>query len=150
MLDPDFRDMLSAFSKERVEYLVVGAHALGAHGLVRPTGDLDLWVHPPPENAGRVHRALVAFGVPPDRIAAADLARRGAVIEIGESPIRIDLLTSLTGLDFAEAWVDAVVLEIDGLEVSVLSRADLITHKRASGRPRDLEDLRWLEAESQN
>lgn len=146
MLDPDFRDMLSAFSAERVEYLVVGAHALGAHGLTRPTGDLDLWVHPTPENAGRVHRALVTFGVPEDRIPTAELSRRGTVVELGEAPIRIDLLTSLPGLEFGDAWAGAIVLEIEGLEVPVLSRSDLITHKRASGRPRDLEDLRWLEA----
>jgi hypothetical protein len=103
MLNPDFSDMLSAFTGESVEYLVVGAYALAAHGVPRATGDLDFWIRPTPENASRVLRALAAFGAPTADLALDDLTTPDLVFQIGVEPNRIDILTSIDGVTFDEA-----------------------------------------------
>jgi len=92
MLNPDFRDMLSAFGEEKVDFLVVGAYAMAAHGVPRATGDLDFWVRPSEENAERVIRALVRFGAPMDAITVDDFTTPGLVFQIGVEPNRVDLL----------------------------------------------------------
>jgi hypothetical protein len=104
VLNPDFRDMLSALYEEGVEFLVVGAYAMAAHGVTRATGDLDFWVHPSESNAQRLIRALNRFGAPTDSITAADFASPDLVFQIGIEPNRIDLLTSIDGVDFQRAW----------------------------------------------
>lgn len=146
MLSRDFRDMLSAFSAGGVEFLLVGAYALSAHGLVRGTGDLDLWVRATPENAGRVYQALLAFGAPADRFRAEDFTLPDTVVQIGIPPLRVDILTAISGVEFAAAWEARTVLQLDGIELPVLSRQHLIANKRAADRPKDRLDLRWLEA----
>jgi hypothetical protein len=105
-MNPDFVDLLRAFVAADVRYLVVGAYALALHGRPRATGELDVWVEATAENATRVIRALTAFGAPMQDIAEADFARPGVVYQIGVPPGRIDLLTDLTGLIFADAWPD--------------------------------------------
>ena len=145
MLSSDFHDILSAFSDARVEFLLVGAYALSAHGLVRGTGDLDLWVRATPDNAARVHRALLAFGAPADRFSVQDFTEPDSVIQIGVPPFRLDVLTSISGVEFAEAWAARIVLRLDGIELPVLSREHLIANKRAADRPKDRLDLKWLE-----
>jgi hypothetical protein len=145
MLSRDFRDILSALSDAEVEFLVVGAYALAAQGLVRGTGDLDLWVRSTVENAARTHRALIAFGAPADQFSADDLCRPDSVLQIGVPPLRVDILTSVSGVDFTQAWNARIMVEIEGVRVPVLSRAHLVANKRAAGRPKDLLDLRWLE-----
>ena len=136
--------MLAALSAEGAEYLVVGAHALAAHGSPRATGDLDLWVRPTSENAPRVWRALEAFGAPLHDLTLEDLSRPDVVFQIGLAPQRIDLLTSITGVGFEEAMNNRVVVEIEGLEIPVLGRAELIRNKRIVGRARDLADIEDL------
>jgi hypothetical protein len=145
-MNRDFSDMLSALSAGGAEYLVVGAHALAAHGRPRATGDLDLWVRPTPENAGRVWRALAQFGAPLGSLSVADLEHSGIVFQIGVPPCRIDILTSIDGVDFDEAWPRRIHVSIGPNEVPVLGREDLVANKRAAGRPKDLADLSWLES----
>jgi hypothetical protein len=140
----EFAEMLSALSGERVEYLVVDAHALAAHGLIRATGDLEIWVRATPENADRVLRALLAFGAPLLDLTRDDLLRPGTVFQIGVVPGRIDLLTGLTGLTFEEAWPSRVVTTVDDLTVPVIGREELLRNKEATGRPQDLADAAWL------
>lgn len=144
-MNRDFLDMLSALSEEDAEYLIVGAYALAVHGLPRATGDLDIWVHRSPENADRVWRALSRFGAPLDSLVQADLSSEGLVFQIGMAPQRIDLLTSIDGVEFAVAWADRLETEVSGLTVPIISREHLAANKRASGRPQDLADLTWLE-----
>ena len=146
MLNPDYRDMLSALSAAGVEYLLVGAFALAAHGLPRATGDIDIWVRPSPENALRVLKALQEFGAPAFNLTIEDLSTLDLVFQIGVAPRRIDILTSIDGIDFDHAWPNRVSVELEGVTVPVISRADLITNKRASGRPKDRADLAWLES----
>jgi hypothetical protein len=143
-LNRDYVEMLAALSAEGAEYLVVGAHALAAHGTPRATGDLDLWVRATPENARRVWRALETFGAPLYDLTLEDLSRPDVVFQIGLVPNRIDLLTSISGVDFEEAWKNHIFVEIEDLEVAVLGRAELIRNKRAVGRARDLADIEEL------
>jgi len=144
MLNPDFRDILLAFEEEEVEYLVVGAYALAAQGIPRATGDLDLWVHSSQENARSVLRALSRFGAPSQSITEADLATEDLVFQIGISPRRIDILTSITGVPFTNAWSRRLNIRMDGIQVSVIGREDLIENKRATARPQDLLDVEKL------
>jgi hypothetical protein len=147
MLNPDFRDMLSAFIAEETEFLVVGAYALSAHGVPRATGDLDCWVARSRTNAARVLRALQHFGAPTEALSLSDLQRENLVFQIGVEPNRIDVLTSIDGVEFNLAWRDRLVASIDGLAVPILSRHHLLANKRAVGRPQDIADVSLLEAE---
>jgi hypothetical protein len=144
-VSPDFRDLLSEFNAHGVEYLVVGAYALAAHGRVRATGDLDVWVRPNPSNATRVLKALRAFGAPLQDLSENDLSRPGTVFQIGVAPLRIDVLTGIDQVDFDEAWNDRVSTKFADQAVDVLSVAHLIKNKRAVGRTQDLADVEWLE-----
>lgn len=144
-MNSDFVELLREFSAQSVEYLVVGAHALAAHGHVRATKDLDVWIRPTPENAARVYRALRAFGAPLNDLKEEDLATAGTVFQIGVAPVRIDVLTEIDGVGFEEAWVNRVTASFGGVPTAVLSREDLIRNKRASGRLQDLADVERLE-----
>jgi hypothetical protein len=134
-------------SAEKVEYLLVGAYALAAHGLPRATGNLDLWVKPEPDNAARVMRALEVFGVPMKNLSAEDFTRRGTVVQIGSAPQRIDLMTTLEGVSFDYAAPRRLDVELDSIRIPVLNREDLATNKRAVGRPQDMADASWLEGQ---
>lgn len=120
MLNLDYRDILSAFNAERVEYLLVGAYALAAHGAPRATRDIDLWIRPAPENAQRVWQALARFGAPLERIHESDLATPGMVIQIGNEPRRIDVITAIDGVSFEEAWPAHIEVVVDGLPIPVI------------------------------
>lgn len=146
-MNRDFAEMLSALSDAGAEFLVVGAHALAAHGRPRATGDLDVWVRPTAENAAKVWAALARFGAPLSGVRKDDLATPGLVFQIGVEPVRIDILTAIDGVDFEGAWQRRLVVEIDGLKVPLIGRDDLIRNKRAAGRPQDLADIAALEQE---
>jgi hypothetical protein len=144
-MNPDFVEMLSALHDAGAEYLVVGAHALAAHGRPRATGDLDIWVRPTPTNAKRVYGALARFGAPLDDLTPDELAAPDLVFQIGVVPARIDILTSVSGVSFDEGWNSRISVPIGTLAVPVIGRECLIKNKRASGRPRDLADIADLE-----
>ena len=150
MLNENFRDMLSTLNDAGAEYLVVGAYALTAYGPARATGDFDIWVRPTEENAERVWTALERFGAPRRKLTRQDLVTPDVVFQIGIAPNRIDLLTSITGVAFEEAWPHRVQVTIDGLQVPVLGREQLLKNKRAIGRPKDLADVAWLEETGPN
>ena len=146
-MNPDFRDMLSALSEAGAEYLVVGAYALAAHGYPRATGDMDVWVKHSRENAQKVWSALVVFGAPLEGLTREDLNTPGTVFQIGVAPRRIDILTSITGVDFDDAWPRHRDVEFEGATIPVLGREDLLKNKKALKRPKDLADVAWLEGE---
>lgn len=146
VLNPDFRDILSAFIDARVEFLLVGGYAMAAHRLPRATKDLDLWVCPSPENAVRVLQALDVFGAPRHGLTAADLEVGGTIYQVGVPPNRVDVITTVDGVQFGEAWSERVDVEVDGLRVPVIGRRQLIANKRTVGRPQDLVDAALLEA----
>lgn len=148
----DFRDLLAEFTKADVRFLVVGAHALGAHGVPRATVDLDVWIARTPDNAKRVWAALAAFGAPLETLSIreADFVRPDLVAQFGLPPFRIDILTGVSGLTFDEAWPNRVEADFDDVRVPFLGRAELIRNKRASGRKKDLADIESLGAEDQS
>lgn len=143
----DYVDMLRALINARVEFLIVGAHAMAAHGVPRATLDLDIYVRASKDNAIRVITALRAFGAPLSAhdVSEADFERPGTVYQLGLPPNRIDLLTRISGVEFDEAWESRVVARIGDLEVPVIGRAPLVRNKRAAGRDKDLVDVRLLE-----
>jgi hypothetical protein len=149
-MNPDFADILSALSAAGVEFLIVGAYALAAHGVPRATGDLDIWVRPTPDNAARTLRALAAFGAPVSDLSVGDLTRPGTVFQMGLPPARIDILSGITGVDFAAAWERRVTVSLAEGEVGVLSKADFIANKSAVGRPKDLADVALLDEADQD
>lgn len=144
-MNQDFKDLLAEFNARQVEYLIVGAHALAAHGHVRATQDLDIWVRPDPENAKRVLAALRAFGAPLHDLTEQDLSKPGLIFQIGVEPIRIDVLTVIDGVQFDEAWSERVDSKFADQPVAVISRAHLIKNKLAAARTQDLADVERLE-----
>lgn len=147
MLNPDYKDMLSAFAEENVEYLLVGAYALAAHGYVRATEDIDLRVKGGRENAERIMAALTRFGAPTHEVEARDFEAPGVVFQIGVAPRQIDILTSIDAVDFDAAWPEREEVEVVELKIPVIGRRHLLRNKRAAGRPKDLADAAWLEGE---
>lgn len=145
MLNEDYKDMLQALSAEKVKFLLVGAYALAAHGYPRATMDIDIWIMPSPENAAAVMRSLKRFGAPLRDISASDFQTKGVIFQIGVAPRRIDIITAVDGLTFAEAFANSTVVSIEGLEIHIPSVTDLIINKRASGRTKDLADAEMLE-----
>lgn len=143
--NPDFSDLFSELSAAGAEFLLVGAHAVMFYAAPRYTKDLDIWIRPSRDNAQRVYRALAAFGAPLDELTVDDLAVEGTIFQLGMAPNRIDIVTSITGVDFTSAWGRRVATTYGQVPVHVLSIEDLMTNKRAVGRPQDLIDLEHLE-----
>jgi hypothetical protein len=143
-MNQDFRDLLAEFNARRVEFLVVGAHALAAHGHVRATRDLDIWIRPSQENADRVLEALRAFGAPLHDLTGKDLATPGLVFQIGVEPIRIDVLTVIDGVQFDAAWAERMISQYGDQPVGVLSREHLLKNKLTVARTQDLADVEAL------
>jgi hypothetical protein len=141
----DFVEMWSALNDAGADWLLVGGYAVGIYGYPQATEALDVWVRPTPANARRVVRALVAFGAPEPLEAEAGLAREGSILQIGVAPVRIDFITSASGLGFDDAWGRKERHVIAGVPVHLPSMRDLITNKRASGRLQDLADVEKLE-----
>ena len=149
-LPDDFRDMLICLADAGADFVVVGGHAVAAHGYVRATKDLDVFVRPTTENARAVYRALVAFGAP---VAAFDVKPEDfetydGVLQIGVAPLRVDILVRIAGVTFDDAASDPVVVEVEGRRVSIIGRQALVRNKRAAGRPQDLADVAILEGQS--
>jgi len=145
-VNPDFVDLLRSLSDHEARFLVVGAYALAVHGRPRATGDLDLWVEPTPENARRVYAALRHFGAPLADLTEVDLSTEGVVFQMGLPPRRIDLLTRISGVGFAEAWTHRTTARFGDLACPVIGLDDQIINKRATGREKDLVDANDLEA----
>jgi hypothetical protein len=142
---PDFKELLLAFNAHDVEYLIVGAHALAAHGHVRATKDMDVWVRPERSNAHKVLKALSDFGAPLNDLTVDDLSRKETVFQIGVPPLRIDVITDIDGVEFAEAWPERVETAFGGVPTFVISRHHLITNKKTTARLQDLADVQQLE-----
>jgi len=146
MLNEDYKDILLALSDEKVKFLLVGAYALAAHGYLRATMDIDIWVNPSAENADAVLRALHHFGTPLHNLTKDDLQKDGTIFQIGVVPRRIDIITSASGLQFEETYGRSLSVNIEGVEVHIPSIDDLIQNKRAIGRTKDLADAEALES----
>jgi len=143
-LPTDFKKFLTLLNSGHVDYLVVGGYAVAFHGHPRATGDLDLWIATSPENVVRIRRALEEFGFSRELVASAPLDVAGKVIRMGAPPLRIELLTSISGVDFDVCHRRRETLVVDAIEVAFISLADLRANKRAAGRAQDIADLEDL------
>jgi hypothetical protein len=146
-INRDFEEMFSALSDAGVEFLVVGGHAVMFYSEPRYTKDIDIWVRPTRANAQHVIAALTKFGAPLADLSVEDLAVEGTVFQIGVEPNRIDVTTSIDGVDFARAWPSRVAASYGSAPIQILGKCDLQENKRASGRPQDLLDLERLSEE---
>lgn len=144
-MNRDFEEMLGALSEAEAKFMVIGAHAVAVYATPRATGDLDIWVNNTRENAERVWSALVAFGAPLDELTREDLVSDDLVFQIGLAPSRIDILTTIGGVDFVDAWPRRTKVSLWGMTVPVIGRDDLIRSKRVVGREKDLADVAELE-----
>jgi hypothetical protein len=147
-LSRDFSEFVDACSARGVRFLVVGGYAVAAHGHPRMTKDLDVLVDPARDNADRLVAALGDFGFGSVGLVAEDFIAPGEVVQLGYPPVRIDLLTSLDGVEFDAAYAGRVDVDIDGRSIPVIGRAELIANKRATGRLQDLADVERLEADA--
>lgn len=140
-LDRDFSAFVELCIAHEVRFLIVGGYALAAHGLPRATGDLDAWVSSSRENANRIVGVLEEFGFGGVGVDVTDFEKDDSVVQLGYPPFRIDILTSIDGVDFESAWLRRVLVQIGDVEVPFIGREDLIANKKAAGRPQDLVDV---------
>lgn len=143
-VQPDFKDLLSLFNAHHVEYVIVGSYALAFHGAPRYTGDIDLFVRPTEENAGRILNALADFGFGSLQLQIKDFVSPDQVIQLGIPPVRIDLLTSISGRDWESVQEDKVTGKYGDLEVFYIGKKSYLLNKKASGRAKDLADVEAL------
>lgn len=135
-LPPDFKEFLKLLNSEKVEYLVIGGYAVGHHGFVRATADMDVWISTSPEDTERLSRVLIQFGFSAGHVPARMLQEKGKVFRMGLPPTRLEILTSISGVEFADCFARCVVAQWEEVPVNIISLADLRINKKASGRPR--------------
>jgi hypothetical protein len=145
LTSPDFKELLNLFKKHNVRYLIIGGYAVMRYSEPRFTKDLDLLVAVDEENARAVYNSLKEFGAPLQNLSPEDFAEEGYFYQMGSPPLRVDVLMSIPGISFAEAWKNRETVMIAETEMQFISKSDLIKAKRASGRPQDLLDLENLE-----
>jgi hypothetical protein len=143
-MQEDFKELLALFGKNKVEYIIVGAFALAYHGVPRYTGDLDILINAVPDNADKIIQSLKAFGFGSLKLNPSDFTKRDQVVQLGYPPVRIDIITSITGVPWEEADNGKSIQLIGDLEICFLGRKELIRNKKATGRKKDLADLEAL------
>ncbi len=149
LTSPDFKDLLKIFKKRKIRYLIVGGYAVMKYSEPRFTKDLHVFIAPDRENAKSVFLALKEFGAPLENLTPADFAHEGYFYQMGRPPLRVDIMMSIPGVQFDEAWQNREVFGLDDLQIFFISRSDLIKAKEASGRPQDKIDLEKLKAAEQ-
>jgi len=130
--------------KHKVEYLLIGGHAVAYHGYPRATQDMDIWIAIRPDNAERMIAALREFGFDMPQLSAGLFLQDKSMVRMGIPPVRIEITTTISGVDFAECYAERIVDTIDGVKVNVISLRHLRANKKASGRHKDLDDLEHL------
>ena len=145
-LQKDLREFIELLLSKRVEFVIVGAHAVAYYGHPRITGDIDFLVRTSPENAAKLESVFSQFGFSGPPFIAAEFLRPGQVFQVGRPPNRIDVLTSISGIDTESVWRDRVIGKLAGLTVDFISRAHLVQNKSSTGRPKDLSDIEALKS----
>lgn len=144
MLNQDYKEMLSLLLDNKVEFLLVGAYAMAAHGFPRATADIDIFVKPDSENASKLYRTLEEFGAPLENVSPEDFSEPGIILQIGVAPRRIDVITTIDGMTYHEASEGKEIIKIEDLLIPVISRQNLIINKMSTGREKDEIDARNL------
>ena len=143
-LHPDFKDFLRLLTSYNVRYLLVGGYAVGYHGYPRATGDMDIWIEMSESNSKKVASAFRDFGMPDEAISEDLFLEKNKAIRIGVPPVRLEVITSASGVDFNECYSNREFVEIDGIPINLISLQDLKKNKRAAGRHKDMEDMEHL------
>jgi len=143
-LHQDFKEFLRLLNSHQVEYLLVGGYAVGHHGYPRATGDMDVWIAVNESNAEKMVSVLSDFGMPKKALSKKLFLEKDKIIRMGVPPVRIEIITGASGVDFAECYSRRESIDIDGVTVNIISLNDLRTNKKATGRHKDLEDLEHL------
>ncbi len=144
ILSQDFKEFVELLNANHVRYLVVGGYAVAIHGHPRYTKDLDVWVEPDPDNAGRIIDALDQFGFGSLQLTRDDFVQPEQIVQLGYPPYRIDLITSIAGGEFESCYSNRKSIDVSGVTVNFIGLDDLRRNKAASGRPQDLADLHHL------
>jgi hypothetical protein len=148
-IQQDFRELLELFNRHKVEYIVVGSYALAHYGAPRYTGDIDLYVKPAPENAEKIISSLNDFGFASLNLSAEDFCVTQQIVQLGHPPVRIDIITSITGVEWEEAWDNKISGKYGDIPVFFLGRDEYIANKRATGRKKDIADLEAIGADTE-
>lgn len=143
MLNSDYKEMLLLLLKHKVDFMLIGAYALAFYGSPRATGDIDFFVECSPENSRKIFAALIEFGAPVSTIDDQYLAHHSNIFQIGVAPCRIDIITKIDGVEYSTVVKNFI--QVDGIEIPVISKEDFIKNKRAAGRLKDLADIDALE-----
>ena len=143
-LPKDFRDFLKLLNVHKVKYLLVGGYAVGYHGYPRATNDIDIWVENSEKNANRTVDAIKEFGFSDPKITPELFRRKKNIIRMGRTPMRIEIILDIDGVEFSKCYKNKITVEIDGIKVKIISLSDLKANKKASGRHKDLADLDYL------
>ena len=143
-LPDDFKEFLKLLNSHGVEYLLIGGYAVGCHGYPRATGDLDIWIAIDPQNADRLVAVFREFGFAVSGLNRDLFLEPGSMVRIGNPPIRIEIITDISGAEFENCYPNRVRMELDGIPIDVINMDDLRSNKRASGRPKDMDDLKNL------
>jgi hypothetical protein len=149
LTNPDFKELLKIFEKRKIRYLVVDGYAVMKYSEPRFTKDLDVFIATDQDNANGVYSALKEFGAPLENLTADDFAHEGYFYQMGRAPLRVDIMMSIPGVEFDEAWENREVIELNDLKIYFISRSDLIRAKEASGRPQDKIDIKKLKEAEQ-
>lgn len=143
-LPDDFRDFLKLLNDHRIRYLLIGGYAVGLHGYPRATGDLDIWVDSQPENSERLTAAVRKFGFDLPEVLPETFQKADTIFRMGRPPIRIEIHTSISGVEFEKCFKERILKTIDGININLINLENLLTNKRAAGRHRDLDDIENL------
>jgi predicted nucleotidyltransferase len=143
-LPPDFKEFLALLNSAKIEYLVIGGYAVSFHGYPRPTGDLDIWIAIPTDHAASILKVLASFGFGAAGATPEAFLTPGFTVRMGHPPVRIEIMNSISGVDFRECYSRRLQTAMDGVPVNIITREDLLANKRAAGREKDLNDLKHL------
>jgi hypothetical protein len=143
-LPPDFKEFLRLLSDHRAEYLLIGGYAVAYYGYPRATADMDIWIAIQPKNAKNIVAALKEFGFDLPQLTTELFLQEGRIIRMGVPPVRLEIATTISGVDFAECWASRTVENLDGTPVNVISLEHLKVNKKAAGRHKYLDDLEHL------
>ena len=145
IFEKDFQDFIDLLNKFQVKYMIVGAHALAFHGKPRHTGDLDIWIQPSDENSDKMLLVLKEFGFGSLGLTKKDFLKENYVTQLGYPPLRIDILNSISGVSFDEAFSNSLITQVDQLNIVYIGLSDLIKNKTSTGRKQDIADVESLE-----
>ena len=145
MLNKDFKEFVELLNSAGVEYLIVGGYALAAHGHPRYTGDLDIWVRSSSPNVERLLEVLARFGFGGLGLSAEDFLKPDSIVQLGYPPVRIDLLTSIDGVEFEQCYRNRVLIDVEGTNLPIIGIDEFRANKRAAGRAQDIADLESLD-----